>query len=101
MLRFVFYVVIFLFISFSADADVDNHWYKLLHYQKKGNVYVSLVESSEYFLDNSPENPYTEDPCNVKCVSFDPNGDVLGGNAYENDVLDILKNYEPTKGINL
>ncbi|MBR5598816.1 MAG: DUF4105 domain-containing protein [Alphaproteobacteria bacterium] len=53
MLRFVFYVVIFLFISFSADADVDNHWYKLLHYQKKGNVYVSLVESSEYFLDKN------------------------------------------------
>ena len=64
----------------------------------KGNALKYL---GEYFTADRPKNPYKEDPCNVKCVSFDPNGDVLGGNAYENDVLDILKNYEPTKGINL
>ena len=64
----------------------------------KGNALKYL---GEYFTAERPKNPYKEDPCNVKCVSFDPNGDVLGGNVYENDVLDILKNYEPTKGINL
>ena len=64
----------------------------------KGNALKYL---GEYFTAERPKNPYKEDPCNVKCVSFDPNGDVLGENVYENDVLDILKNYEPTKGINL
>jgi hypothetical protein len=71
----------------------------------EGNVVFpegnALKYLGEYFAANRPENPYTEDQCNVKCVSFDPNGDVLGGNVYENDVLDILKNYEPIKGINL
>ena len=71
----------------------------------EGNVVFpegnALKYLGKYFSADRPENPYTEDPCNVKCVSFDPNGDVLGGNVYENDVLDILKNYEPTKGINL
>ena len=64
----------------------------------KGNALKYL---GEYFTAERPKNPYKEDPCNVKCVSFDPDGGVLGGNVYENDVLDILKNYEPTKGINL
>ena len=48
---------------------------------------------SEYFLDNSPENPYTEDPCNVKCISFEPNGTALGGNFYKNDVMEIIERY--------
>ena len=31
----------------------------------------------------------------LHCVSFSPNGDVLGGNVYERDVLEILKEYKP------
>ena len=50
---------------------------------------------SEYFIDSLPENPYVDDPCNVKCVSFEPSGAVLGGNVYKNDILDILKSYAP------
>ena len=50
---------------------------------------------AEYFTDEIPENPYVEDPTDVKCVSFSPNGDVLGGNVYERDILEILKNYTP------
>ena len=50
---------------------------------------------SEYFIGNSPQNPYTEDPCDVKCLSFSPNGDLLNSNVYENDVMDIIKNYTP------
>ena len=48
---------------------------------------------AEYFTDERPENPYTEDPCNVKCVSFEPNGDVLGDNVYERDIMEIIKDY--------
>ena len=50
---------------------------------------------SEYFTDKLPENPYVEDPRNVRCVSFAPNGDVLGGNVYEHDIMEIIKDYAP------
>ena len=50
---------------------------------------------SEYFTDTLPENPYIEDPSNVRCVSFSPNGDVLGKNVYEKDILKIIEEYAP------
>ena len=48
---------------------------------------------AEYFADDLPENPYIEDPRDVRCVSFSPNGDVLGGNVYECDIMEILRKY--------
>lgn len=48
-----------------------------------------------YFMDELPENPYKDDPCNAKCVSFEPNGDVLGGNVHERDIMEIIKDYAP------
>ncbi len=50
---------------------------------------------AEYFTDELPENPYVDDPCDVRCVSFEPNGDVLGGNVYRNDIMEIIENYVP------
>ena len=50
---------------------------------------------AEYFTDTLPENPYAENPHDVRCVSFEPNGDVLGGNAYQNDIMEIIKDYAP------
>ena len=65
----------------------------------EGNVIFpegnALKYLGEYFTDKRPENPYVEDPCDVRCVSFEPNGDVLDGNAYRTDVLRILKHYTP------
>ena len=55
----------------------------------------ALKYLSEYFKDNIPENPYEEDPCDVKCVSFSANGDVLCGNVYKTDVMEIISSYEP------
>ena len=55
----------------------------------------ALKYLAEYFTDDYPENPYMEDPRDVRCVSFEPNGNVLGGNVYERDVLEIIKGYEP------
>jgi pyruvate-formate lyase-activating enzyme len=49
---------------------------------------------AEYFTDTIPENPYVEDPCDVHCASFSPNGDVLGGNVYESSIAEIMKNYK-------
>ena len=65
----------------------------------EGNVIYpegnALKYLAEYFSDEHPDNPYLEDPRDMRCVSFSPNGDVLGGNVYECDVIEILKNYVP------
>ena len=65
----------------------------------EGNVIFSegnaMKYLAEYFADELPKNPYKDDPCNVKCVSFEPNGDVLGGNVYWNDIMEIIEDYTP------
>ena len=65
----------------------------------EGNVIFpegnALKYLAEYFTDEIPENPYAEDPRDVRCVSFEPNGDVLGGNVYERDIMEIVNNYAP------
>ena len=67
--------------------------------ENEGNVIFpegnALKYFAEYFADSAPDNPYVEDPVDVRCVSFDPNGDVLCGNVYENDIIEILENYKP------
>jgi len=50
---------------------------------------------AEYFTGAVPENPYIEDPRDVRCVSFDPDGGVLGDNVYRRDIMDILRGYTP------
>ena len=69
--------------------------------ENEGNVIFpegnALKYLAEYFTDELPENPYAEDPRDVRCVSFEPNGDVLGGNVYRNDIMEIIKDYAPQK----
>lgn len=55
----------------------------------------ALKYFSEYFTNDIPENPYVEDPTDVRCISFDPDGEVLGDNVYKTDIMEILKNYTP------
>ena len=55
----------------------------------------ALKYLAEYFTGEIPENPYAEDPHDVRCVSFSPNGDVLGGNVYRNDMMEIIADYAP------
>ena len=63
----------------------------------EGNVIFhegnALKYLAEYFTDKLPENPYVEDPRDVRCVSFELNGNVLGGNVYRKDIMDIMKDY--------
>ena len=65
----------------------------------EGNVIFpegnALKYLAEYFTDELPENPYAEDPFDARCVSFEPNGDVLCGNVYERDIMEIIKDYKP------
>ena len=68
-------------------------------FQNEGNVIFpegnALKYLSQYFTNTFPENPYIEDPYDIRCVSFDANGDVLDGNVYQKDILEILNNYTP------
>ena len=58
----------------------------------EGNALKFLAE---YFTDAAPQNPYVDDPRDVRCLSFCPDGDVLGGNVYRQDIMDILRAYTP------
>ena len=50
----------------------------------------------EYFDENVEyTNPYDENPRDIKAISFSPNGDVLNGNVYRKNILDILDEYRP------
>ena len=65
----------------------------------EGNVVFpegnALKYLAEYFVDDMPENPYVDDPRDVRCTSFEPNGNVLGGNVYKKDIMEILRDYTP------
>lgn len=49
----------------------------------------------DYFKDKLPDNPYIEDPSDIRCLSFSSNGDVLNENVYRCDIIEIIKNYAP------
>ena len=73
-----------------ADMDITAN---------EGNIIFSegnaLKYLAEYFTDSLPENPYVEDPRDVRCVSFEPNGNVLDENVYRKDIMEIIKDYAP------
>lgn len=50
---------------------------------------------AEYFKETVPQNPYMEDPRDIRTLSFAPNGDVLDSNVYARDIMEILKRYAP------
>jgi len=57
-----------------------------------GNAKKYLNEYFEQY--GEPENPYAEDPADVQCVSFNPDGSSsLGGNLYRESVLEVLERY--------
>lgn len=57
----------------------------------EGNARTFL---SEYFTSDIPTNPYVEDPADLRCISFSANGDVLDGNIYKSDIMDIIAKYK-------
>ncbi len=67
--------------------------------QSEGNVIFAkgnaLKYFAEYFNEKTVENPYIEDPYNVRCISFAPNGDVLNGNVLRQSISEIISNYIP------
>ena len=58
----------------------------------EGNAVKYLAE---YFTNTVPDDPYINDPKNVKCLSVSPNGNVLKGNIYRQNIIKILNEYTP------
>ena len=83
----------------SKTREILNSFAEMAISVNEGNVIFPEGNArkylAEYFTDELPENPYVEDPRDVRCVSFEPNGDVLGGNVYERDIMEIIKDYAP------
>ena len=82
-MRKFFLFFFFLFTSLGADAEEGAfapQWLKLLHYQKEGSGYTSVVANDEFFLSkegkNSPSVEYEtavtafNEPQNVKKCDF-------------------------------
>lgn len=67
--------------------------------EAEGNVIFpegnAIKYFAEYFKNGAPKNPYVDDPRDIRCVSFSPNGDVLGGNVYREDIITVMENYKP------
>ena len=87
----------------SKTREILNSFAEMEISANEGNVIFSEGNArkylAEYFTDERPENPYVEDSCDVRCVSFEPNGDVLGGNVYKRDIMEIIKDYAPKKAL--
>lgn len=59
----------------------------------EGNARIYL---SEYFDLSVPyENPYEDDPKDIRALSFNPDGKVLNGNINDTDIHDIWETYQP------
>ncbi len=59
----------------------------------EGNARIYL---SEYFDLSVPyENPYDDDPADIRALSFEPDGTVLNMNFNDKNIIDILEGYKP------
>ena len=56
----------------------------------------AIENFGEYFKsDKTEQNPYKEDPTDIKAICFSANGDILGSNIYSQDIRAILDKYSP------
>ena len=67
----------------------------------EGNVIFPAGNALKYLGDYlkpqaEDENPYWEDPTDIRAICFSANGDILGSNIYEKDISEILQDYKPT-----
>ena len=94
-------------VSEDADNSYNNKTREILAGFQAAGIEVSegnvifpsgnaLKYLKEYFDPNaSYVSPYAEDPRDIRAICISPNGDVLNGNIYETDILEILERYNP------
>ena len=94
-------------VSPSDDNKYNNKTRELLHEFSEmditisdGNVIFPSGNAVKYFaeyfdLSLPAQNPYREDPTDIKAISFCANGDILKRNIYKQDIIEILSSYTP------
>lgn len=65
-----------------------------------GNDIIPTGNAAKYlseYYDMSKEyiSPYEDDPADIRAICVDPSGELLGGNVFSEDILEILERYEP------
>lgn len=80
--------------------EILSEFTKLDFEVNEGNIIFpsgnALKYLSEYFdLTKEQKSPYWEDPSDIRAICFSSNGDILGSNIYEQDIMEILSNYRP------
>lgn len=65
-----------------------------------GNVIFPSGNALKYLREYFDEtvtafSPYEDDPKDVRSLSFSETGDVLNGNVYQTDILDLIRAYRP------
>lgn len=66
----------------------------------EGNVIFPSGNALKYFgeyfdLSKNEQNPYLEDPNDIKAICISADGSVLGSNIYKRSIIDILNTYAP------
>ncbi|MCC8074242.1 MAG: hypothetical protein LIO62_08985 [Clostridiales bacterium] len=79
--------------------DILKKFSKIGIEQSDGNIIFpsgnALKYLGEYFDENTQcNNPYENNPKDIKTISFSANGDVLNGNINKNSILEIIKSYD-------
>lgn len=94
-------------VSSEADNFYNNKTKEILcEFNKigietgEGNVIFpsgnALKYLGDYFdLSKKIINPYQEDPKDIRAICLSSNGDILGSNIYQKDILEILSDYNP------
>lgn len=96
-------------VSRDADNPYNNKTKELLSVfnemgieTSEGNVIFPMGNALKYLSDYlkpmaENENPYWENPVDIRAICFSANGDILGGNIYKKDINDILSCYKPKR----
>ncbi len=94
-------------VSPDADNPYNNKTREILNEfnqmgieSSEGNVIFPNGNAIKYFpeyfdLGKTEQNPYWEDPTDIKAICFSANGDILGSNIYKQDINEILSSYNP------
>ena len=66
----------------------------------EGNIIFPMGNALKYLSEylkpqEENENPYWEDPKDIRAICFSANGDILGSNIYKKEIRDILASYKP------
>ena len=84
----------------NRTREILTEFYDMGISANEGNVIFPAGNALKYLGDYlkpmaENENPYWEDPADIRAICFSANGDILGSNIYKDDITNILSAYSP------